>query len=69
MKEIVTPEIRLKVVEKKDCENLHLLRTNPNVAKFIIRDLNVSVLDIEHFIERLRIWKILYFTKLRHFRI
>jgi [ribosomal protein S5]-alanine N-acetyltransferase len=51
IKEIITPRIKLKIVEKTDSEKIHLLRTNPIVAKFITRNLNVSVTDIEHFIE------------------
>lgn len=50
-KEIITPRIRLKIVEKTDSEKIHLLRTDPDVARFITRNLNVSITDIEHFIE------------------
>lgn len=51
IKEIIATRIKLKIVEKTDSEKIHLLRTNPFVAKFITRDLNLSVKDIEHLIE------------------
>lgn len=52
MQEILTPTIRLKIVAQTDCESLHLLRTNAEVAKFIIRDTNQNVDDISRFIDR-----------------
>lgn len=53
-REIVTATIRLEIVGKSDAKNIHVLRTDASVAQFIIRDRNVSVQDIEHFItERL----------------
>jgi ribosomal-protein-alanine N-acetyltransferase len=50
-KEFITTKVKLKIVEKADAEKIHLLRTDPNVATFIERDLNVSVKDVERFIE------------------
>ena len=49
--EILTDKILLRIVEKTDVENIHKLRTNPIVSKFIKRDLNKSISDIENFIE------------------
>jgi len=49
--EIITDKIKLKIVDKSDASNIHNLRTNPEVGKFIKRDLNKSLLDIENFIE------------------
>lgn len=48
--EITAATIRLKIVEKTDAKNIHLLRTDPQVAQFIVRNLDVSLADIEHFI-------------------
>src|SRR5688572_11599086 len=64
-KEIITSKIKLKIVEKTDAENLHLLRTDADVAKFIVRDLSVSVADIEHFIEE----RLLDFDKVLFYKI
>lgn len=49
--EILTDKLKLKIVEKSDAKNIHNLRTNPEVSKFIKRDLNKSLLEIENFIE------------------
>jgi ribosomal-protein-alanine N-acetyltransferase len=49
--EITATPIRLKIIGKDDCANLHLLRTDVDVAKFILRDTNQSISDIEKFIE------------------
>ena len=49
--ELLTDKLILKVVEKADAKNIHNLRTNTQVSKFIKRDLNKSLLDIENFIE------------------
>lgn len=48
---ILTDKLKLKIVEKSDAKNIHALRTNPEVSKFIKRDLNKSLLEIENFIE------------------
>ena len=46
--------IKLTIVEKADAENIHRLRTDADVARFIVRDLDVTIPDIERFIvERL----------------
>ena len=49
--ELLTDKLILKVVEKADAKNIHNLRINTQVSKFIKRDLNKSLLDIENFIE------------------
>jgi ribosomal-protein-alanine N-acetyltransferase len=51
IKEIFSSKVRLQLVEKSDAEQIHLLRTDPRVAKYIVRDLSLSVKDIEDFIE------------------
>ena len=48
--EILTDRLKLKIVEKSDAEIIHKLRTNAEVSKFITRDLNKSLTDIENFI-------------------
>ena len=49
--EIFTDKLILKIVKKSDAKNIHSLRTNSEVSKFIKRDLNKSLLEIENFIE------------------
>ena len=49
--EIFATGIKLKIVDRTDSEKIHLLRTNPSVAKFITRNLDLSVADIENLIE------------------
>jgi ribosomal-protein-alanine N-acetyltransferase len=49
--EILTNKLKLRIVEKSDATKIHNLRTNPEVSKFIKRDLNKSINDIENFIE------------------
>ena len=51
IKELITTKVKLKLVEKSDAEKIHLLRTNQNVAKYINRDITLSIKDIELFIE------------------
>ncbi|WP_348810848.1 GNAT family N-acetyltransferase [Flavobacterium maritimum] len=51
--EIITDKLKLKIVENSDAELIHKLRTNPEVGKFIKRDLNKSLNDIENFIEEI----------------
>jgi len=48
--EILTDKLKLKLVELSDAEKIHRLRTNAEVSKYITRDLNKSVADIEAFI-------------------
>jgi [ribosomal protein S5]-alanine N-acetyltransferase len=63
--EILTPTIRLKIVAKTDAEQIHVLRTDADVAQFIIRDRNVTVSDIEHFItDRLSDYQNILFYKI-----
>jgi [ribosomal protein S5]-alanine N-acetyltransferase len=65
IKEVHSDKIRLKIVEKSDAEKIHLLRTNSDVAKFIHRDLTLTVIDIERFIEvRLQDFEIIWFYKI-----
>lgn len=51
--EILTDKIKLKIAEKSDGKRIFELRTNPDVAKFINRDLNKSLGEIETFIENI----------------
>jgi len=54
LNEILTARLKLTLVETTDAEKIHVLRTDPYVARFIIRDLNTTVSDIRQFIsERL----------------
>lgn len=48
---ITTDKIQLKILEKADAQNLHALRTNPEVTKYIKRDINKTLLDMEDYIE------------------
>jgi len=49
-KEILAIPIKLKIIEKADAANLHQLRTDPALTRFIARDVNQSISDIEKFI-------------------
>jgi ribosomal-protein-alanine N-acetyltransferase len=49
--EIEAAPIRLKIIGQDDRENLHVLRTDAEVAEFILRDTNQSFSDIERFID------------------
>lgn len=51
--EILTDKIRLKIAEKSDAKTIFELRTNPEVAKFIDRNLNRNLSQIESFIENI----------------
>ncbi|WP_257668730.1 GNAT family N-acetyltransferase [Parapedobacter tibetensis] len=51
--EIFTNKIKLKIAEKSDSKRIFELRTNPEVAKFINRDLNKNLSEIETFIENI----------------
>lgn len=51
---ISTEKLLLKPVELSDLQNMHNLRTNPQVAKYIKRDLNKSPEEIRQFIEMVR---------------
>lgn len=68
VEEVVSDKLRLKIVEKSDAEKIHLLRTNSDVAKFIHRDLTLSVIEIERFIEdRLQDFENIWFYKMETF--
>ncbi len=45
--------ISLKKVEKSDARDLHFIRTHPVVNKFIKRETNKSISDIEEFIKEI----------------
>lgn len=49
--EIITNRLHLRIVEKTDINNIHHLRTHPEVSKYIKRELNKTMQDIEEFIE------------------
>ncbi|MEX1188161.1 MAG: GNAT family N-acetyltransferase [Bacteroidia bacterium] len=51
--EISTDNIKLQIVEKSDSKKIFELRTNPEVAKFINRDLKKNLSEIETFIENI----------------
>ena len=51
--EILIDKIKLKIAEKSDSKKIFELRTNPEVAKFINRDLNKNLSEIEEFIENI----------------
>ncbi|MGE8242819.1 putative ribosomal N-acetyltransferase YdaF [compost metagenome] len=48
---ISTDKLVLKPVELSDLQNMYNLRTNPQVAKYIERDINKNLEDIRQFIE------------------
>ncbi|MND92966.1 putative ribosomal N-acetyltransferase YdaF [compost metagenome] len=48
---ISTDKLVLKPVELSDLQNMYNLRTNPQVAKYIARDINKNLEDIRQFIE------------------
>jgi len=48
---ISTDKLILKPVELSDLQNMYNLRTNPQVAKYIERDINKNLEDIRQFIE------------------
>ena len=50
--ETLTPTLKLSIIERNDCEGIHALRTNADVTKFITRDLNGSILEMDHLIEK-----------------
>jgi len=52
--EISTDKLLLKSVELSDLQNMYNLRTNPQVAKYIQRDINKNLQDIRQFIELVR---------------
>ncbi|PUV21778.1 GNAT family N-acetyltransferase [Sphingobacterium athyrii] len=58
---ISTEKLLLKTVELPDLQNMHNLRTNPQIAKYIGRDLNKSLEETRQFIEMVRKNKF-YFT-------
>lgn len=58
---ISTEKLLLKPVELSDLQNLHNLRTNPQVAKYIGRDINKSPEETRQFIEMVKKNKF-YFT-------
>ncbi|MCS4228840.1 GNAT family N-acetyltransferase [Sphingobacterium sp. BIGb0165] len=51
---ISTDKLVLKPVELSDLQDMYYLRTNPQVAKYIERDVNKNLEEIKQFIELVR---------------